>query len=261
MTGHGPIGVFDSGVGGLSTLRAIRAALPSEDLLYVADSGFAPYGDKPSEYVCDRSIAMVDFLIGQHAKAVVVACNTATSVAVDTLRLRFQVPIVALEPAIKPAVALTRTGVVGVLATTRTLSSPRFLKLVGTFSGTDVILQSCPGLVEQVEAGDLSSTNTQALIEAYVRPLVDRGADTLVLGCTHYAFLRPVIQATAGPSVTLVDSAEAVARQLSNRLDKSGLRTADQTGTEQFWTTGALNRAAAAISQLWSPGCEVKQVP
>jgi glutamate racemase len=190
-----PVGVFDSGVGGLSVLRAIRQELPEEDLLYVGDSGFAPWGDKPAGFVRDRAAAIVEFLVNQGAKAIVVACNTATGIAVDELRARFQVPIVAVEPAVKPAASRTRSGVVGVLATAGTLASPNVSRLVNRY-GMDVrlLVQPSPGLAEQVERGDFSGSQTRSLVEQYVRPMIAEGADTLVLGCTHYPFLKDVIQ-------------------------------------------------------------------
>ena len=213
-----PIGVFDSGVGGLSVLREIRRELPHESVLYVGDSGHAPYGDRPASYIQERSIAVTRALEELGAKAVVVACNTATGAAVDVLRETFTLPIVAIEPAVKPAVAATRTGVVGVMATSVTLSSSKLLRLVGQYpapGGTE--MQACPGLAEQVERGDLDSPATRALVEQYVRPLVAKGADTIVLGCTHYAFLEPVIREVAGPGVAVIDPAAAVARELRRR--------------------------------------------
>jgi len=159
------IGVFDSGVGGLSVLREIRRELPFENLLYVADSGYAPYGDRPAAFVQQRARSVVEFLIGQGATSIVVACNTATAVAVDSLRSTFTLPIVAIEPAVKPAAATTRSGVVGVLATTNTLTSAKFATLVEQYAGgASVLTHAAPGLVEQVESGDLTSERTRALI-------------------------------------------------------------------------------------------------
>jgi hypothetical protein len=159
-----PIGVFDSGVGGLSVLKAIRRELPGENVLYVADSGYAPYGDRTKEFIEERAIAVVDFLRGEGVKAVVVACNTATGVSVETLRSRYDFPIVAMEPAVKTAVTTTRTRIVGVLATARTLSSSNFLRLVDRHgAGVQVLVQPCPRLVEQVENGELATTATRSL--------------------------------------------------------------------------------------------------
>jgi glutamate racemase len=258
-----PIGVFDSGVGGLSVLREIRRELPGEDLLYVADSGHAPYGDKSTELIEARSIAIVEFLISQHAKAIVVACNTATGVAIETLRARFSIPIVAMEPAVKPAAAHTRSGVIGVLATSRTIASDNFAKLHERF-GTDVeiLMQACPGLVEQVEAGNLSSDKTRALIVQYVAPLLEQGVDTLVLGCTHYPFLASLIQEIAGSTVTIIDPSAAIARELRRRLASAGLfSTGKRAGSERFWSSAAPDTAQQVISQLWQVDVEVQSMP
>jgi glutamate racemase len=249
-----PIGVFDSGVGGLSVLREIRRELPAEDLIYVADSGYAPYGDRPEDYVRGRAIAIMEFLRSQNVKAVVVACNTATGIAVDALRARYSEPIVAIEPAVKPAAAQTRSRVVGVLATTQTLKGQKFAKLVSTHAGdVEVLTQACPGLVEQVERGALTGASTRSLVEQYLRPLLDKGADTIVLGCTHYPFISDVIRDVAGPSVNLIDSAGPVARELRRRLQVNGLLASEsRVGTETFWTTGSPAQVAAVIEQLWS---------
>ena len=256
MSSDNPVGVFDSGVGGLSVLREIRRVLPPEDLVYVADSAHAPYGDRAPEYIADRAVALVEFLVREGAKAVVVACNTATGIAVDALRARFPLPIVAIEPAVKPAAAATRSGVVGVMATTQTLASRRFLKLVDAHaSGARVLVQPSPGLVEQVESLQLTAGATRALVEQYVRPLVEGGADTIVLGCTHYPFLTPIIQAAAGPGVAIVDPAVAVARELRRRLEAAELSAgADRKGKEIFWTTGPPDAVRRTIEALWDRG-------
>jgi glutamate racemase len=258
-----PIGVFDSGVGGLSVLRDVRRELPAEDLIYVADSAHAPYGDKAAELVQARAFALVEFLLARGAKAVVVASNTATGMAVEALRARYDVPIVAIEPAVKPAVARTRSGVVGVIATTQKLNGPKYARLVRAHAeGVRVLGQPCPGLVDRVEAGDLSSPETRALVEQYIRPLVEQGADTLVLGCTHYPFLSEVIQAAAGAGVTVIDSAVPVAREVRRRLSAAGLlATGGQPGTEQFWTTGSPAQVQALIAQLWDGAVDVRAVP
>jgi glutamate racemase len=263
MSDTRPIGVFDSGVGGLSVLREIRRELPGEDLVYVADSGYAPYGDRPEEYVRGRVIAIMEFLRTQDVKAVVVACNTATGIAVDALRARYTEPIVAIEPAVKPAAAQTRSKVVGVLATTQTLAGQKFAKLVSTHAGdVEVLTQACPGLVEQVERGALTSASTRSLVEQYLRPLLDKGADTLVLGCTHYPFVSDVIRDVAGADVSVIDSAGPVAREVRRRLQVNGLlATESRTGTEMFWTTGSTEQAAAVIEQLWSGKVDVRPMP
>jgi glutamate racemase len=257
------IGVFDSGVGGLSVLREIRRELPFENLLYVADSGYAPYGDRPAAFVQQRARSVVEFLIGQGATSIVVACNTATAVAVDSLRSTFTLPIVAIEPAVKPAAATTRSGVVGVLATTNTLTSAKFATLVEQYAGgASVLTHAAPGLVEQVESGDLTSERTRALIERYVDPLLEEGADTLVLGCTHFPFLTPLIQEIAGPNVAVIDPATAVARELRRRLTSAGLLSASTTpGSERFWTSGPIDTIKPLVSRLWSADVDVRALP
>jgi glutamate racemase len=263
MSNDQPIGVFDSGVGGLSVLREIRRELPAEDLIYVADSGYAPYGDRPEDYVRGRAIAIMEFLRAQNAKAVVVACNTATGIAVDALRARYTEPIIAIEPAVKPAAARTRSRVVGVLATTQTLAGEKFAKLVSTYAGdVEVLTQACPGLVEQVERGELAPVSTRSLVEQYLRPLLEKGADTIVLGCTHYPFVSDVIQEVAGPAVTIIESARPVARELRRRLQANDLLAAEgRVGTEAFWTTGLPAQVAGVIEQLWSRKMDVRQMP
>lgn len=247
----GAIGVFDSGVGGLSVLKHIRAALPPQPLMYVADSGHVPYGDRTPEFIRERSRVLTRFLLDEGAVAIVVACNTATAAAAATLRAEFSVPIVAMEPAVKPAVSATRSGVVGVLATVGTLESARFAALLEQYAGdVEILTQACPGLVEQVEAGELATPKTHALVERYAQPLIARGADTLVLGCTHYPFLRPLIAKIVGPEVRLVDTGEAVARQLLRRLP-SAVPSTDAVPSERFFSTGDLATATRIMSQLW----------
>ncbi|HEX4509416.1 MAG TPA: glutamate racemase [Burkholderiaceae bacterium] len=217
------IGIFDSGVGGLSVLAAIRAQLPDADLLYVADTGHAPYGDRGEEFVCDRSRRIARFLLGQGAGVLVVACNTATAAAVAALRQDGpDLAIVGVEPGIKPAVALSRTRRVGVLATTGTLASAKFRRLAEDHAaGATLVLQPCPGLADAIEASGTDAADpldlTQddevaALVDRYCQPLRAAEVDVAVLGCTHYVFARAHFE-RALPGVTLLDTAEAVARQ------------------------------------------------
>ena len=258
-----PIGVFDSGVGGLSVLHDILALLPHEDLLYVADSGHAPYGDKTPEFIAVRSIAITRFLIAQDAKAIVVACNTATSAAVRTLRAQFDLPIVAMEPAVKPAVATSRSGVIGVLATTRTLDSENLAQLKERFgAGSEILLQACPGLVECVEAGELTSDATRTLLQGFVAPLLERGADTLVLGCTHYPFLIPLLQDITGPEVNIINPGPAVARELHRRLDTAGLLNASaQQGSTRYWTSSDPDHLRHVIESFYAEQVRVGMLP
>lgn len=259
----GAIGVFDSGVGGLSVLREIRRALPGEDLLYVADSGHAPYGDQPTEFIEGRASAVVRFLLASRVKAITIACNTATVVAVEKLRRWSPVPIIAIEPAIKPATARTKSGVIGVLATSRTLASGNVARLVEKHAQhLQVHLQPCPGLVEQVERADLDSAQTRELVKKFVAPLLAKGADTLVLGCTHYPFLTPLIREVAGPDVAIIDPAPAVARELARRLDAAGIAApATRHGSEIFYASGPLADAQHAIPQLWGKPVGVQSLP
>jgi glutamate racemase len=255
------VGVFDSGVGGLSVLRELRRELPAEDFLYVADSAHAPYGDKPGEFVEQRSLAIAQFLLAQGAKALVVACNTATGAAIAALRARFAVPIVGMEPAIKPAAGHTRSGVVGVLATAGTATSEKFAGLLSRFGrDTAILVQPCPGLVELVEAGELAGPRVRAEVEKYVAPLLRGGADTIVLGCTHYPFLRAVIEEIAGNDVAVIDPNPAVARELRRRLEQENL-LAQARGREAFWSSDTPARAARILSQLWGGATPVQPLP
>lgn len=257
-----PIGVFDSGVGGLSVLRAIRAQLPAEHVIYVADSAHIPYGEKPAAYVEARAHAIAGFLLARGAKALVVACNTATGAAVASLRARFPVPIVGTEPALKPAAARTRSGVVGVLATSGTLASGKFAALLERFGRTVAVhVQPCPGWVERVEAGDLASADTRALIARDIAPLLARGADALVLGCTHFPFLAPLIAEIAGPDVAILDPSAAIALELERRLAAAGLRASGGLGEEAFWTSGEPARVGAVAARLLGRAVTFARLP
>jgi glutamate racemase len=260
------IGVFDSGVGGLSVLRHIRLAMPEAHLIYVADSAHVPYGDKPAAYIEQRAHTISRFLISQGAQAIVVACNTATAAAAASLRQQYLLPIIGMEPALKPAVAATRTGVVGVLATTGTLESANFAALLERYGGElAIITQGCPGLVEQVELGDLSSDKTRALIRRYVEPLLAQGADTLILGCTHYPFLAALISEIVGSEVTLVDTGAAVARQLQRRMQAELVSNPEnkmaQLGQVRLYSSGDIIRAQPIITALWMEFSQLAALP
>lgn len=263
MQADGAIGVFDSGVGGISVLGEIRALLPHEDLLYVADSGHCPYGSKSDDYIRERALRIAGWLIEREVKLLVVACNTATAAAAGLLRARFPVPVVAMEPAIKPAVAATRSGVVGVLATVGTSRSERLTTLIERFGrGVQILTQPCPGLVDQVEAGDLHGPITRSLLQGYLDPLLKRGADTLVLGCTHYPFLRPVIADIVGSEVALIDTGAAVARRSQAVLAERGLLRDTGAGFEHFWTSGDAELAKQVIGEyLWGMPVDVNSLP
>ncbi|MCQ8116154.1 glutamate racemase [Methylomonas rosea] len=248
-----PIGVFDSGVGGLSVLRAIRAELPMEDLLYVADSGYAPYGDRDADFIADRATTITELLLDAGVKAIVVACNTATVVAIEKLRAWCPVPVVAMEPAIKPAAQTTKSGVVGVLATSRTLASPSVARLCAAYGkDIEILLQPCPGLVEQVEKAQLHSEATRELLVRYLAPLLRAGADTIVLGCTHYPFLAPLIRDIVGPDVAIIDPATAVAKELVRRLNGNLMSISGERAAEvSFFSSTAIEEASLIISALW----------
>ena len=253
------IGVFDSGVGGLSVLRAIRAALPAENLVYVADSGHAPYGDKSEAHIIKRTVTVGNWLAVSGVKAITVACNTATVVAIRHLREQTHIPVVAIEPAIKPAANTTRTGVVGVLATTQTLQSESVARLcLEHGEGKRILLQACPGWVEAVEEADLHSPQTEALLRQFVLPLMDQGVDTLVLGCTHYPFLRNTLQRIVGDDVVLIDPAVAVATELTRRLGNDRRMDEQHIGTTRFFTTGDVLHVQQVVAHLWGDGALVE---
>ncbi|MCC2971797.1 glutamate racemase [Massilia sp. IC2-476] len=252
-----PVGIFDSGVGGLSVLRHIQAQLPNEHLLYFADSGFAPYGDKPEDVVIDRVLAIAAFLVGRGVKALVVACNTATVAAVRILRERYpDMPIVGVEPGLKPGAASTRNGTVGVLATERTLAGEKFLLLRDQIVETTdarFLLQPCVGLADQIEFGEPGAPALSAMLERYIAPLLAQGADTLVLGCTHYplvqASIEQVIRRHTDAEVALIDTGDAVARQLARLLEAAGLLRA---GTEAAHLTGFTSASGTALSAAFA---------
>ncbi|MCB1824633.1 MAG: glutamate racemase [Candidatus Competibacteraceae bacterium] len=260
---HNPIGVFDSGVGGLSVLQHVRAALPRESLLYVADSGHAPYGGKPVDFIVRRALAITEFLLERKAKAVVVACNTATAAAIAQLRACFSVPIVGIEPALKPAVATTRSGVVGILATGNTVRSDKFAALLDQHGQrARVIVQPCPGLADCVERGEQHGPRCQMLLTRYLRPLLAEGADTLVLGCTHYPFLIPAIQRLAGPAVAILDPSPAVARQLRRRLETGGLLAREPvTGGVRYFSSGPPEPTAGLMARLLEHPVKLETLP
>jgi glutamate racemase len=256
-----PIGVFDSGVGGLSVLIALRLQLPGEAFLYVADSGNAPYGDRSSEYVIERTRKIADFLVSRGAKALVVACNTASVLAVQKLRAEHSIPIIAMEPAIKPATLLTKSKVVLVMATTKTISSDAVVLLCQKYgAGINIILQACPGLAERVDQGALAHPDTRLLLETYINPGLAAGADTIVLGCSHYQFLANEISAIAGPLVRLVDPAQAVARELVRRLTPMTASPA-KSGSVVFYTSGPIAPFSAFLSSVGEPCTNVFRLP
>ena len=252
-----PIGVFDSGVGGLSVLRHLRAQLPREDFLYFADSGFAPYGEKPETVIVQRSLAIGAFLVAQGAKAIVVACNTATAAAIEALRAAYPgMPVVGVEPGLKPGIAASRNGRIGVMATGSTLASAKFRRLLGRLEGegAQFFLQACNGLADQIEKGELRSPATFALLQRYVGPLLQDGVDTLVLGCTHYPLVQPLIEEIAGPQVQVIDTGKAVAQQLERLLQAAGLMHAGSGGLRLFTSGSKTSMERACLVFLGQPG-------
>ena len=255
MSSSAPVGVFDSGVGGLSVVREMRALMPALDIVYVSDARWLPYGDKPEEFVRERAFAICEFLCRGGARALVIACNTATAAAALALRAQHRVPIVGIEPAVKPATAATRSGIVGILATASTLQSRKYAELLERFgSFVRVIGQPCRGLVERVEAGDLDGPDTIALLRHYIEPLLAEGADTLVLGCTHYPFLSGAIARVAGAEVRIVDPSQAVARRVAGVL---GAGTGGN-GTLRVFTSGDTAQQAAAMARLLGAPVDVE---
>ncbi|HEU0187005.1 MAG TPA: glutamate racemase, partial [Gallionellaceae bacterium] len=221
-----------------------------------------PYGDKPASYIEQRSLAITQFLVEQGAEAIVIACNTATAAAAATLRARYTLPILAMEPAVKPAVAASRSGVVGVLATVGTLESARFAALLEKYAGSvKIVTQGCPGLVEQVEQGELDSPHTRALLKRYTAPLLACGADTLILGCTHYPFLASTIHEVAGRDVALVDTGAAVARHLLRRIEAELPLAAPGIAEELFYTSGNVAQATTIMSLLWGKEVRAHALP
>jgi glutamate racemase len=256
-----PIGVFDSGVGGLSVAREIRRALPSEDLLYLADTAYCPYGDRPLDEVRDRALAVGRFVESAGARLLVAACNTATGAALEQLRQILSVPVVGLEPAVKTGAARTRNGKVGVMATAGTIASERFARLVRDHArGVEVLAQACPGLADLIEEGHLDGQVLDARLRELTEPLRRARVDTVVLGCTHYAFVGGPISQVMGPGVELIDSAPAIARRTQSLLRDDGRPRDAATGSFRVLTTGEPRAVAPVVSRLWGAEAPVEAV-
>ena len=257
-----PIGVMDSGVGGISVLKHIHALLPHEDLIYFADSKYAPYGNKTAEEITARCMEIADFLLQKDVKALVVACNTATAAAIDAMREKYSLPIIGMEPAVKPAAEASKNGVIGVLATVGTLKSAQFAGLLESYGrNVKVVTQACVGLVECIERGELNTPETKALIRQYCLPLLADGADTIVLGCTHYPFVKDVICEAVGQEISLIDTGAAVAKQLKRQLaEKDLLSASTQLVSVKFWTNSEAETAKQVIEALWGKNAEVNKL-
>jgi glutamate racemase len=262
MGNSDPIGVFDSGVGGLSVLKHLRDLLPQEDILYFADQAHVPYGQRSAENVRQLSAAVTQFLRDKHCKLIVVACNTASAAALSWLReIMPDMPIVGMEPAVKPGARATKTGKVGILATSGTFESQRYARLMAAYArDVSLVENPCTGLVSLIEAGKGDSAETEALLRPILEPMLAAGVDTLVLGCTHYPFVTPIIRKLVGPDVTIIDPAPAVARQTKRVLTRLDLLNTDGGNTVAY-TSGNPNRFALQIENLLGSSLPVNYQP
>jgi glutamate racemase len=258
-----PIGIFDSGVGGLSVLRQMRVQIPFESVDYVADQAHVPYGKRSQKEVRDFSEEITRFLLRSGAKIIVVACNAASAAALHYLRETFPgIPFVGMEPAVKPAAEITKTGVVGVLATPATFQGALYASVVERFGNGVAILQdTCPGLVEQIEKGELDSSTTRRILESALRPMLKKNADTIVMGCTHYPFVIPLVQQIVGTNVRVIDPSPAVVRQTIRLLETVGVRrSGNAKGDLRFYTSGKTNGLKAQLPILLGGTWDVKKL-
>lgn len=240
MNPKNPIGIFDSGVGGLSIFREIRRLLPGEEIIYVADQAHVPYGVRTLEEVQTFAEGISFFLLGMHAKLIVIACNTASAASLKSLRLKFKdIPFVGMEPALKPAAQQTRTQRVGVLATQATFQGALYASVIERFAhGVKIYESTCPGLVGQIEKGNLDSAATRHILDKAIQPMLIGGIDTIVLGCTHYPFVIPLIKEISGPDINVIDPSPAIARQTQRMLeDYDILNPNTKHGSETFFTS------------------------
>jgi glutamate racemase len=238
---NSPIGIFDSGVGGVSVLLAIREQMPEEPVIYFGDQGHIPYGPRPMEQIRNFSEAITRFLLAQKAKIIVVACNTASAAALKYIREKFpDVQFVGMEPAVKPAAEHTQTGKVGVLATPATFQGALYASVVERFAnGVELLQNTCPGLVQQIEQGNLDGKETRQILEDALLPMLEKNIDTVVLGCTHYPFVIPLIQRIVGGNVRVIDPAPSVAKQTRRLLEAGGMKSQISTrGDVKFYTSG-----------------------
>ncbi|MFH1484573.1 MAG: glutamate racemase [Chloroflexota bacterium] len=248
-----PIGVLDSGVGGVAVAREIRQLLPGEDIAYYADSANFPYGEKSVSQLQGLALEAAQFLLGKRAKLIVVACNTLSSAALAVLRQNFTIPFVGMVPAVKPASASTRTGKVGVIATEATVQAQVFADLVAQFAaGVTVVTRACPGLAAMVESGETDAPAVHHLLHTYLNPMVAEGIDILVLGCTHYSFLRPAVESIVGRDVTVIDASQPVARQVQRVLQERRLSTTgEQAGRVDYYVSGDRDGFLKVVERLW----------
>jgi len=260
-----PIGIFDSGVGGISVLRAIREQMPEESIIYFGDQGHIPYGPRPMEQIRSFSEAITKFLLEKNAKIIVVACNTASAAALKYLREKFPaVQFVGMEPAVKPAAEYTHTGKVGVLATPATFQGALYASVVERFAnGVELFQNTCPGLVQQIERGNLNGEETRRILEDALLPMLEKNIDTVVLGCTHYPFVIPLIQQIVGDAkrVRVIDPAPAVAKQTGRLLEARGMRNQSEAkGDVRFYTSGDPDALKSLLPSLLDEDGEVSTV-
>lgn len=249
----GPIGVFDSGVGGLSVLKAVRARLPNENLVYLADQAHVPYGSRSLAEVRKFSEGITRCLISRDAKLVVVACNTASAAALHHLRKIFpRVSFVGMEPAVKPAAESTHSGVVGVLATPATFQGQLYASVIERFAhGVRVLQDTCPGLVMEIDRGNLDTAQVYAILEGALKPMLEEGIDTVVLGCTHFPFVIPVIESIVGPGVRVIDPSPAIARQVERLLEENNLLSQSlEKGQVEYYSTGDPDQMQVLLPRL-----------
>lgn len=256
-----PIGIFDSGIGGVSVLRAIRELLPGEDLIYFGDSANLPYGEKSLDEIRRLSEAVTDFLLEKKCKLIVIACNTASAAALRHLRsIHPEVNFVGMEPAVKPAAEQTQSGVVGVIATTATIQGELFASVVERFAQSVTVLrQPCPGLVQQIEAGKLETPDTEKMLRGWLEPMMEKNIDTLVLACTHYPFVMPLLKKILGEKVRVIDPAPSVARQVKKVLGEKNLLN-DEGGKVVYYTSGDAEKFKETLFVLTGERGEVEGI-
>ncbi len=258
-----PIGIFDSGVGGISVLRAIREQMPQESVIYFGEQGHIPYGSRPMEQIRNFSEAITNFLLKEKVKIIVVACNTASAAALKYLRKKFpDVQFVGMEPAVKPAAEHTQTGRVGVLATPATFQGALYASVVERFAnGVKLYQDTCSGLVQQIEQGKLDNEETRQILENALLPMLEKNIDTVVLGCTHYPFVIPLIQQIVGENVRVIDPAPAVAKQTGRLLEERGTRNqSGSRGDVKLYTSGDPNALQSLLPVLLGEVGEVQKV-
>ena len=258
-----PIGVFDSGIGGISVLRVIREQMPAEPISYFGDQGHVPYGSRSMGQIQSFSEAITLFLLTQGAKIIVVACNTASAAALKDLREKFpDISFVGMEPAVKPAAEHTQTGRVGILATPATFQGALYSSVVERFANGVVLLQdTCPGLVQQIEQGNLDGEETRMILEEALLPMLEKNIDTVVLGCTHYPFVIPVVQQIVGDNVRVIDPAPAVAKQVRRVLEAKDMRREFKSqGDLKLYTSGDPGVLEALLPKLLGERGEVRGV-